>query len=99
MLRAGLQHSAVAPDRISKDASLRQSQTERLFTIHILAGLDRRQRYRYVPMVRSCHDDRIDILACDQIAKILVCGAAFMPAGAVSPCIVFINLFLCRLPS
>ncbi|GAF69783.1 unnamed protein product, partial [marine sediment metagenome] len=41
MLSAGLQYSAVAPNRISKNTSLGYGEAQWLFTIQVLAGLDR----------------------------------------------------------
>ena len=98
MLSAGLKYSPVAPHRIGKNTPLAYGETQRLFTIYVLVGLDRRKRYRHMPVVGGSHNNRVDIRARNQISEVVVALTTLESAGTAFARVVLLNGLPSRSP-
>jgi hypothetical protein len=85
LLRAVLQHHAVAIYGIHQRTAFRDGVGHGFFQIDVLAGADRRQRDERVPVVGHGDRDGVDVIACEQLAEIPVGGAVFVALGGIRP--------------
>jgi len=69
---AGLPDTTVAAQNVHHSSTLAETVGKRFFTVAILAGFGRRNNGNSVPVIRQTQRDRIDILARQQLTKIMI---------------------------
>ena len=83
LLRAVLEDRSILVDRGAQSLVLLDAQAQRLLAIHVLARAHCRQRDRHVPVIGRGDHDGVDVVACQDFAKIVVRFAAFRAVAFV----------------
>ncbi len=86
-LRAGLEDAARAVHRLGQQQALRDVLRARLLAIHVLAGAGRVEGGRAVPVRPGGDQDRVDVAAVEQLAKVAI-------HRAVRVAVVLVDFFL-----
>ena len=82
LLEAGLEHGAVALDGVAHGAALGGGEGQGLFAVDILPRLRRRHVVGAVPLPDGGADHGVDVLAGEQLAEVVVVGAALVGSAA-----------------
>ncbi len=82
-LRTGLIDCAVSFHRIRDGPAFGDGQRNRFFAVDIFSGLRRFNRENRMPVVRRGDQHRIYVAPCEDLAKVVVCGAIFVAVSRI----------------
>jgi len=77
-LTAGLEHAVVALDGVADGSALSDRVGQRLLAVDVLATVERSDAGQRVPVVRRADADRVDVLAGNECAEVLIGSAVFV---------------------
>jgi hypothetical protein len=84
LLCAGLEHPAIPPHRTANRLTFCYRYTQGFFAIHIFAGSCGCNSHQSMPMVLWGNHHGINIIASEQVAKVIVGGTALVTIAAVN---------------
>jgi len=99
LLAPRLEHPPVLAHGVAHRPSIGNGQRERFLAVYIFAGSGGGNGRNGVPVVRRSDQYRVDIVTCDDLAKIYVRVASFIRAGRFLFSIVPFDDPLCKLSS
>ena len=96
LLAAGLEDASVAPHRVDYRPRFADRQCQRLLAVNVLAGLGRLDRDDRVPVVGRGDDHRVDVVAGQQLAEVIVDSAIIGRAAALLLAVMVVDSFAGR---